>query len=135
MRIRHTLVTIWVLEATNRDMFVHSAPGRKLKAGGSLLLPALRQSQLSGCQTAAGSMAAALFVTAHPDDETMFFSPSILNLVDRGMQVALLCLSTGAHGRQWSGCWWRQAETGTLQSPCCRCFSCLDGSHMLALCR
>ncbi|KAI3423800.1 hypothetical protein D9Q98_009637 [Chlorella vulgaris] len=40
-------------------------------------------------------MAAALFVTAHPDDETMFFSPSILNLVDRGMQVALLCLSTG----------------------------------------
>jgi N-acetylglucosaminylphosphatidylinositol deacetylase len=43
-------------------------------------------------------MAAALFVTAHPDDETMFFSPSILDLVDRGMQVALLCLSTGAHG-------------------------------------
>ena len=38
----------------------------------------------------------ALFVTAHPDDEAMFFAPSILALVERGLRVALVCLSTGA---------------------------------------
>jgi hypothetical protein len=41
------------------------------------------------------AMAAALFVTAHPDDESMFFAPTILSLVQRGQQVALICLSTG----------------------------------------
>ncbi|EFN59552.1 hypothetical protein CHLNCDRAFT_33970 [Chlorella variabilis] len=41
----------------------------------------------------------ALFVTAHPDDESMFFAPAILRLVEQGLQVVLLCLSTGnAHG-------------------------------------
>ena len=37
-----------------------------------------------------------LLVTAHPDDECMFFTPVILHLIDRGLRVALLCLSTGA---------------------------------------
>lgn len=40
----------------------------------------------------------ALFVTAHPDDETMFFAPAILSLLRRGLRVALLCLSTGGCG-------------------------------------
>ena len=35
-----------------------------------------------------------LVITAHPDDECMFFSPSILNL-QRCCSVHLLCLSTG----------------------------------------
>lgn len=35
-----------------------------------------------------------LVVTAHPDDECMFFSPAILNL-RRCSTINLLCLSTG----------------------------------------
>ena len=38
---------------------------------------------------------AVLFVTAHPDDETMFFAPTILNLIASGISVHLLCLSNG----------------------------------------
>ncbi|PRW58201.1 N-acetylglucosaminyl-phosphatidylinositol de-N-acetylase isoform C [Chlorella sorokiniana] len=37
----------------------------------------------------------ALLVTAHPDDEAMFWAPTILALVEQGLRVALLCLSTG----------------------------------------
>jgi hypothetical protein len=37
-----------------------------------------------------------LLVTAHPDDEAMFFAPSIGHFVGAGASVSLLCLSTGA---------------------------------------
>ena len=37
---------------------------------------------------------AVLVITAHPDDECMFFSPTILNL-QQCSTVHLLCLSTG----------------------------------------
>lgn len=41
----------------------------------------------------------ALLVTAHPDDECMFFTPLILGLQAQGLAVCLLCLSTGPlHG-------------------------------------
>ncbi|KAM7535289.1 hypothetical protein Aperf_G00000095928 [Anoplocephala perfoliata] len=36
-----------------------------------------------------------LLVTAHPDDECMFFSPIILSLKQRAIPVDLLCLSAG----------------------------------------
>lgn len=36
-----------------------------------------------------------LLVTAHPDDECMFFTPSIRNFIAQGRSVDLLCLSTG----------------------------------------
>ncbi|KAL3505725.1 hypothetical protein ACH5RR_031107 [Cinchona calisaya] len=36
-----------------------------------------------------------LLVIAHPDDETMFFSPTINYLTSRGHNVHILCLSTG----------------------------------------
>lgn len=36
-----------------------------------------------------------LLLTAHPDDECMFFTPAILCLRPRGT-LRLLCLSTGA---------------------------------------
>ena len=36
-----------------------------------------------------------LLVTAHPDDECMFFSPTILYLLDLKCQIILLCLSNG----------------------------------------
>ncbi|XP_026184105.1 N-acetylglucosaminyl-phosphatidylinositol de-N-acetylase [Mastacembelus armatus] len=37
----------------------------------------------------------ALIVTAHPDDECMFFAPAIIRLVESNASVHLLCLSEG----------------------------------------
>ncbi|CAD7703995.1 unnamed protein product [Ostreobium quekettii] len=37
----------------------------------------------------------ALLVTAHPDDETMFFAPTLLSLDEAGCDTHLLCLSKG----------------------------------------
>lgn len=37
----------------------------------------------------------ALLVTAHPDDECMFFAPTILRLLELNVSVHLLCLSSG----------------------------------------
>jgi hypothetical protein len=36
-----------------------------------------------------------LLLTAHPDDECMFFSPTLLAFVSLGVQVFALSLSTG----------------------------------------
>ncbi|KAK9803804.1 hypothetical protein WJX73_001126 [Symbiochloris irregularis] len=36
-----------------------------------------------------------LFITAHPDDEVIFFSPSILRFRASGCEIFLLCLTTG----------------------------------------
>lgn len=36
-----------------------------------------------------------LFVTAHPDDECMFFAPTILHLIKNYKEVHLICLSNG----------------------------------------
>ncbi|KAI3495586.1 hypothetical protein L1887_37930 [Cichorium endivia] len=36
-----------------------------------------------------------LLVIAHPDDESMFFSPTINHLTSRGHNVHILCMSTG----------------------------------------
>jgi len=38
----------------------------------------------------------ALILTAHPDDEVMFFTPTILALLAAGWEVGALCLSNGA---------------------------------------
>lgn len=43
-----------------------------------------------------GEPSAALILTAHPDDEAMFFSPTILGLREAGWHVKGLCLSNGA---------------------------------------
>ncbi|XP_076133852.1 N-acetylglucosaminyl-phosphatidylinositol de-N-acetylase [Alosa pseudoharengus] len=42
----------------------------------------------------------ALFVIAHPDDECMFFSPSIIMLLKQNVSVQLLCLSSGNYYNQ-----------------------------------
>ncbi|XP_016332479.1 N-acetylglucosaminyl-phosphatidylinositol de-N-acetylase-like [Sinocyclocheilus anshuiensis] len=42
----------------------------------------------------------ALLVTAHPDDECMFFAPTVLKLVESQAAVYLLCLSTGNYNSQ-----------------------------------
>lgn len=39
-----------------------------------------------------------LVAIAHPDDECMFFYPTISGLLDDGHEVYLVCLSTGAYG-------------------------------------
>lgn len=39
--------------------------------------------------------ARALLVTAHPDDECMFFAPAVLTLTQSNAAVYLLCLSSG----------------------------------------
>jgi hypothetical protein len=44
-----------------------------------------------------GESKTALILTAHPDDEVMFFTPTILALVAAGWEVGGLCLSNG----QW----------------------------------
>lgn len=36
-----------------------------------------------------------LLITAHPDDECMFFTPTIRNLIRNGCEIELICLSTG----------------------------------------
>ena len=34
-------------------------------------------------------------ITAHPDDEAMFFTPTLLHLKENGYNVSLLCLCKG----------------------------------------
>ncbi|XP_060590225.1 N-acetylglucosaminyl-phosphatidylinositol de-N-acetylase-like [Ruditapes philippinarum] len=41
-----------------------------------------------------------LFVTAHPDDECMFFAPTILSTLKEGHSVYLVCLSKGDYDNQ-----------------------------------
>ena len=36
-----------------------------------------------------------LLITAHPDDESMFFAPTIITLAQANVEVFLLCLSEG----------------------------------------
>ena len=36
-----------------------------------------------------------LLITAHPDDESMFFAPAIIALTQANVEVFLLCLSEG----------------------------------------
>ena len=50
--------------------------------------------------TALPKVSRALFVIAHPDDETMFFSPIILALLAESCRVFVLCLSTGGSRTQ-----------------------------------
>ncbi|XP_066516360.1 N-acetylglucosaminyl-phosphatidylinositol de-N-acetylase isoform X2 [Hoplias malabaricus] len=42
----------------------------------------------------------ALVVTAHPDDECMFFAPSILKLSESNASLRLLCMSSGNYYNQ-----------------------------------
>ncbi|KAI0326163.1 LmbE-like protein [Cubamyces sp. BRFM 1775] len=56
--------------------------------------------QLLGARTTSGDPANVLLLTAHPDDECMFFAPTILALLDKSSaqqrpKVHSLCLSVG----------------------------------------
>uniref|UniRef100_A0A3Q2CD22 N-acetylglucosaminylphosphatidylinositol deacetylase n=1 Tax=Cyprinodon variegatus TaxID=28743 RepID=A0A3Q2CD22_CYPVA len=47
-----------------------------------------------------GADVRALIVTAHPDDECMFFAPTIIRLAELNARVHLLCLSEGNYYNQ-----------------------------------
>nr|XP_046267020.1 N-acetylglucosaminyl-phosphatidylinositol de-N-acetylase [Scatophagus argus] len=54
----------------------------------------------SSSREASGSDIRALLVTAHPDDECMFFAPTIIRLVELNASIHLLCLSEGNYYNQ-----------------------------------
>lgn len=60
-----------------------------------LYLRRLRRAESSPESLAANAQKAVLFVTAHPDDEAMFFVPTIVGLRRLGYRLHLLCLSNG----------------------------------------
>lgn len=53
------------------------------------------------CENDARAFAKArvLLVTAHPDDECMFFAPAVLTLTESNAAVYLLCLSSGTSSK------------------------------------
>ncbi|XP_065576564.1 N-acetylglucosaminyl-phosphatidylinositol de-N-acetylase-like [Artemia franciscana] len=53
-----------------------------------------------------------LFVTAHPDDECMFYGPTIIKLIKNHVQVYILCFSSGVNDRE------KKVRKGELQSSC-----------------
>ncbi|XP_074527678.1 N-acetylglucosaminyl-phosphatidylinositol de-N-acetylase [Halichoeres trimaculatus] len=55
---------------------------------------------VSSSRATNGAGIRALIVTAHPDDECMFFAPTILRLVELNVDVHLLCLSEGNYYSQ-----------------------------------
>ena len=58
------------------------------------------RSQSHGCdcrQLEDAAPGTALLVTAHPDDESMYFVPTVVALRERGWHVHLLCLSNGVY--------------------------------------
>ena len=57
-----------------------------------------------------------LLVTAHPDDECMFFSPTLSSLADAGAELWLLCLSTGARMAQGF------RPSTLIQNVCYKCY-------------
>ncbi|XP_074888935.1 N-acetylglucosaminyl-phosphatidylinositol de-N-acetylase isoform X2 [Buteo buteo] len=68
---------------------------RRYAAGGAG--PALRG---RGRAAARADGVRALLVTAHPDDEAMFFAPTVLGLGRAGARAAVLCCSAGNYYNQ-----------------------------------
>ena len=54
---------------------------------------------LRAAETPVGGAHTVLLVTAHPDDETLFFLPTLQGLRAAGAKVTMLCLSTGNSNR------------------------------------
>lgn len=61
----------------------------------SVLIPSLNRDTCTGDSGSNGLDPGVLIITAHPDDETMFFAPSILSLIAQNITVEALCLSNG----------------------------------------
>lgn len=61
------------------------------------------RASLRGTAAARAGGVRALLVTAHPDDEAMFFAPTVLGLGRAGARPAVLCCSAGEGGRAGNG--------------------------------
>ena len=81
-----------MLTRTSRSFRAVFTRGTGLLAPGGSTVRTPYASQYLGT-TGAGS--GALLVIAHPDDECMFFTPTLLGLQRQGVAVHVLCLSTG----------------------------------------
>ena len=57
-----------------------------------------------------------LLVTAHPDDETVFFGPTISGLHEQGHEVFLLCFTTGASRAKGNTCNVRSFHSSTVSA-------------------
>lgn len=84
---------------------------RRYAAGGAG--PALRGRAAAAAARADGVRA--LLVTAHPDDEAMFFAPTVLGLGRAGARAAVLCCSAGEGGGGDGGR--RRDAPGTAGEP------------------
>ncbi|OXB59502.1 hypothetical protein ASZ78_004475 [Callipepla squamata] len=60
-----------------------------------------------------GDGVSALLVTAHPDDEAMFFAPTLLGLGRAGARLAVLCCSAGNYYNQG------EIRKKELEQSCC----------------
>lgn len=60
-----------------------------------LIAATVWQSALQSLERPISGSSNVLVVTAHPDDETIFFSPTILSLRQKHAAVHLLCFTTG----------------------------------------
>ncbi|XP_064892466.1 N-acetylglucosaminyl-phosphatidylinositol de-N-acetylase isoform X2 [Columba livia] len=61
---------------------------------------AVARASLRGTAAARAGGVRALLVTAHPDDEVMFFAPTVLGLGRAGARPAVLCCSAGNYYNQ-----------------------------------
>lgn len=86
---------------------------RRYAAGGAG--PALRGRAAAAAARADGVRA--LLVTAHPDDEAMFFAPTVLGLGRAGARAAVLCCSAGEGGGRGRGTTTGRAGNGGGAQP------------------
>ena len=70
-----------------------------------------------------------LLVTAHPDDETIFFAPVATSLHSRGLEVFLLCLTNGACAHRTSSYPCRDCPLVFIL-PSSLCISSLNGNPL-----
>lgn len=73
-------------------MAVQSDPGAQEKVAA---FPGLRKRPRDRQDPDSAGTAVVLLAIAHPDDESMFFVPTLLHLKESGATVHVLCLSTG----------------------------------------
>ncbi|KAL6844195.1 hypothetical protein ACP4OV_025868 [Aristida adscensionis] len=77
---------IWMLSAAGAVLLWAVSLGRILSSPAPSFLPPLRGDRRSRN---------VLLAIAHPDDESMFFSPTILFLKSKGHNIHILCMSRG----------------------------------------
>ncbi|KAF6767755.1 hypothetical protein AHF37_02311 [Paragonimus kellicotti] len=80
---------------SDERLFVHRRFHSKTVFGTELLLIYIIWYSPLRCAASVNLPGPVLLVTAHPDDEAMFFTPTLLWLQKAGIPVDLLCFSVG----------------------------------------